>query len=133
MKKKWLLLTVVVLLVAVSAMPALAGYNWCWNDPVVMLPNGNLVHVDVGVPDENSSQTVFMFIRAPVGSKLMDVNGDIPMHIFFSASDPHYRVTAVAYPSGMYPVSLRVSEGGTILAEKTGRPGAMVHVRARVH
>ncbi len=133
MRKKWLLLSVVVLLVAVTAMPALAGYNWCWDDPVVMLPNGNLVHVDVGVPDANASQPVYMFIRAPIGSRLVDVNGDIPVHIFFSASDPHYRVTAMAYPSGMYPVSLRVSEGGAVLAEKVGRPGAMVYVRAKVH
>ncbi len=133
MKKKWLLLTVVVLLVAVSAMPALAGYDWCWDDPVVVLPNGNQVHVDVGVPEANSSQPVYMFINAPVGSRLMDVNGDIPVQIFFMAANRHSRVTAMAYPSGMYPVSLRISEGGTVLAEKTGRPGAMVHVRVKVH
>ncbi len=122
----------VVLLLAVSAVPALAGYDWCYDDPVVVLPNHNRVNVEVAVPKEDASQPVFMYIKAPFGSKLVKGNGSIPLYISFDPSDIHYRITAVADPSGMYPVRLKVSEKGKVLAEKTGRPGAPVHVRVRV-
>ncbi len=134
MKKKWLLLVMVVLLLAVSAVPALAGYDWCYDDPVVVLPNGHRVNVEVAVPKEDASQPVFMYIKAPFGSKLeKDESGNIPLYIFFNPSDMHYRITAVADPSGMYPVRLKVSEDEKVLAEKTGRPGTPVHVRVKVH
>ncbi|GEM_PF-1912862 len=133
MSKKGLLVLVVVLLLSMTALPAFAGYNWCYDEPPVTLPNGHVVNIDVGVPVENQSDTVFLFIRAPRGSHLGPDDGNIPMRIFFSPTARTNTITVVAIPSGMYPVMLKISENGQVLKQKVGRPGHPVHLFVHVH
>ncbi len=133
MTKKGLLVLAVVALLAMTALPAFAGINWCAEDPHVVLPNGNVVDIDVGVPVENQSDPVFLFIRAPRGSHLSpDMEGTIPLQIFFSPTARRSTITVIAIPSGMYPVMLKISENGQVLKQKVGHPGHPVHLFAHV-
>jgi len=134
MTKKGLLVLAVVALLAMTALPAFAGYNWCAEDPQVVLPNGNVVNIEVGVPTENQSDPVFLFIMAPMGSHLNpDTEGTIPLQIFFSPTARRNTVRVIAVPSGMYPVKLKISENGQVLKQKVGHPGHPVHLFAHVH
>ena len=133
MTKKGFLVLMVVFLLSLSAIPAFAGYNWCYDEPPVTLPNGNIVNIDVGVPAGHESDTLFLFIRAPRGSHLGQDDGNFPgMRIFFSPTARGNHLTVVAVPSGMYPVKLVISENGKTLGQKIGHPGQAVRLHVHV-
>lgn len=74
MKKSFVPVLVLTLLVLTAA-PAIAGLTWCSTDPVVLLPDGSVVHVLVAVPEGHENDLFTLTLTAPAGSRLL---GQVP-------------------------------------------------------
>ena len=51
MKKIFVLVALVAVLVGATSITALAGFTWCSTDPNIQLPDGGVFHLWVAVPD----------------------------------------------------------------------------------
>jgi hypothetical protein len=107
MKKVFALLMLVVLL-SMTAMPALASRSWCATDPIVHLPDGQTLYIDVSVLEQYADREITLYILVPHGSTVEDVDGPINIHsvavpVF---SPERHIVAAIAQTQGTYQVVL---------------------------
>jgi hypothetical protein len=112
--KRWLSLAVLVIVLAlVTALPASAGRTWCANDPIVMLPSGATVHVNVLVPAENVDDGFTLTLHAPRGSQLQDTSEGMNITVSLVDDGPRRHITASV--AAGFPVGLRARYLGFVL------------------
>jgi len=60
-----------LLVVMAAVAPASAGYEWCLTDPNIQLPDGGVVHLLAGVPQEFKGAAFDLAVWAPAGAKIV--------------------------------------------------------------
>jgi hypothetical protein len=111
MYNKLVLLSLVLLLVATAAMPVSAGYSWCMTDPNILLPEGGVVHLLVGVPEEFVGVSFDLAVWAPAGARIVGSTHGINVTLH---EGPANQVTATA--NANFPVMLVTKFQGKIPA-----------------
>jgi len=107
MKKAFALLMLVVLL-SVTVMPAMASRSWCATDPIIHLPDGQTLYVDVSVLEQYADREITLYVLVPRGSTIEDVDGLVNVHsiaVPVFAPERHL-VAAIAQTQGNYEVRL---------------------------
>lgn len=116
MHARFALLSVVLLLVVTAVSPASAGYEWCLTDPNIRLPDGGVVHLLTGVPQEFKGAAFDLAVWAPAGSRIVGSTHGINVTLH---EGPANQITAAANAS--FPVMLV-----TKFREETLAPGEVV-------
>ncbi|MGC8781872.1 MAG: hypothetical protein ACP5UQ_13510 [Anaerolineae bacterium] len=119
MSKKLLLVSLVVLLLAVTVTPAMAGFVWCATDPNIHLPQGGVVHVVASVPQEYKNVPWTLDIWAPAGSRVVGNTGKITVVLH---DGPAGQITAAA--NAGFPVKLNAKYKGNWLGEVIWEDGS---------
>ncbi len=66
-----------LIIFSLTAGPALAGLIWCSTDPIVQLPGGSVVQIQVSVHPENQDDPFILTVTAPLGSQLKSTGHQI--------------------------------------------------------
>lgn len=112
MHNKLVLLSLVLLLLVTAATPASAGYSWCMTDPNILLPDGGVVHLLVGMPQEYVGVPFSLDVWAPAGARIVGSTHGINVTLH---AGPANQVTATVENAG-FPVMFVVKFKGEILA-----------------
>ncbi len=116
MHAKFVLLSLVLLLVVTAATPASAGYSWCLTDPNIKLADGGVVHLLVGTSKENKGVPFDLDVWAPAGARIVGSTHGINLTLH---EGPAEQITVTANAS--FPVMLFTKFRGKILT-----PGEVV-------
>ena len=96
MKKSFVLLALVTVLILATALPTLAGFTWCMTDPNIKLPDGGVFHLQVGVAEANRNTGFTLTVTAPPGSTVVGNSQKVNMTVVLNDDGPDGRVLAVA-------------------------------------
>ncbi len=112
MKKTLLLVAVIIMLTAATAVTVFAGYVWCATDPNIQLPNGRgVAHLIVEVPTTYQDVAFTVEVWAPTGAKVagpFNKNVTVLLH----ADDGNPVNQLVARTAAGLPVRLTVKYRG---------------------
>ena len=112
MKRTVRALPLVIILIAVTVAPALAGFTWCISDPHLKLPgNGGVVNIAVGVPKECRDQEISLTITAVEGARLVGSDGPLNLKMTLNIGEPGSIVAEVKAPPSC-PVMLSAKYRG---------------------
>ncbi len=81
MKKIFVLVALVAVLVGATSITALAGFTWCSTDPNIQLPDGGVFHLKLSVPTEYRDVGFVLDVWAPEGSRLVGNTGAIAVTV----------------------------------------------------
>ncbi len=95
MKKSFVLMALVTVLMLATALPTLAGFTWCMTDPNIKLPDGGVFHLQVGAAEANRDTAFTLTVWAPAGSTVVGNSQKVNMTVVLLEGDPG-RVSAEA-------------------------------------
>lgn len=105
---------------------------WCAKDPVIRVPDGTIVYIDVAVPTGHEDDGAQLRIRAPEGSEMVDAgDGELALSISMEYGRDDV-VIAKAKPNGRYPTLLCIRVGDHDEKCKRGGPGKTVKVKVKL-
>lgn len=111
MHSKLFLLSLVLLLFVTAVTPASAGYSWCMTDPNILLPDGGVVHLLVGVQKEYVGVPFDLDVWAPAGARVVGSTHGINVVLNEGPTD---QITATE--NADFPVMMVAKFKGKILA-----------------
>jgi hypothetical protein len=111
MHNRLFVLASVLLIVVVAAVPASAGYTWCITDPNIQLPDGGVLHLLVGMPQEFVKTPRTLDVWAPAGARVVGNTHGTTVNLH---EGPGRQLRAVA--DVHFPLQLVVRFRGDILA-----------------
>jgi len=81
MKKSFVLVALVAVLMLATALTASAGFTWCMSDPNIQLPDGGVFHLQVGVAPANRDAGFTLTIWAPAGATVVGNSQKVNMTV----------------------------------------------------